>query len=319
MPGLLSAGIIAPLPLAGVDVNSTFSVEGRTARPGERELVKFRIATPGYFQAIGLGLTQGRGFRDMDTAASQQVAVVNETLVRKYFGGASPLGRRVSLSTEGKGPWLTVVGVVVDVKPNSLSDAAAPELYRPLSQHIFPTFANTLVLRTVSDDPASVAAAVQRRIRQFDAEQPVNDVRPMEEVVARSVAHPKFRTFLLSLFAAVAVALAGAGLYGVLSYTVSQRVREIGIRAALGASRRVIVGTVVGHAMAVVIGGMVLGLAGAYGLTRFISTQLYQVSATDPETYLAVCAVLATVALAAAWAPAWRAVRIDPNTALRCE
>ncbi len=319
MPGLLGAGLIAPLPLAGVDARATFAVEGRPQRTEDRELVKLRTATPGYFQAMGLQLVKGRVFEESDTPERDQVAVISEALVKRYFADTEPLGRRVTMSAEGKGPWLTVVGVIRDVKPISLSDKAAPEMYRPLRQFIFSTFATTLVLRIAGDDPTALAAAVQRQIRTFDAEQPVNDVLPMEEVVARSAAQPRFRTVLLGLFAAIAVALAGAGLYGVLSYTVSQKVREIGIRAALGASRGVLVGTVVGHAMKVVMAGMAIGLAGSYFLTKLIETQLYQVGTADPLTYLSVCVVLAIVALAAALGPARRAVRIDPITALRCE
>lgn len=319
LPGLTAAGVIAPLPLAGVDVNATFSAEGRAVKPGERELVKLRTASPGYFAAMGLGLVRGRLFQDSDGMDAHPVAIVNETLARKYFAGRDAIGRRVSMSSVGEGPWMTVVGVVRDVKPVSLSDAPAPELYRPAGQYIFSPFATTLVVRAARGDLPALAAAVQRRIRSMNPEQPVHDVLPMEQVIARSAAQSRFRTVLLGLFAALAAALAGTGLYGVLSYTVSQRVREIGVRVALGASRGRIAGAVAGHAVKVVSAGIGLGLAGAHLLTQLIAAQLYQVEATDPPTYAGVCALLALIGAVAAWAPAWRALQVEPATALRCE
>lgn len=223
------------------------------------------------------------------------------------------------MSSEGKGPWMTIVGVVRDTKFLDLTGDAAPEMYRPLTQFIFSPFATALVVRTVGANPESVAASIQKQIRDFNPDQPVNDVLPMREVVSRSAAQPRFYTGILGLFAVVALLLAAAGLYGVLSYTVSQRVREMGIRIALGAPREAILRNVIGRAMLVVWTGMTIGLAGAFALTRLLAAQLYQVKATDPATYFAVCIILSAVAATAAWMPARRAMLVDPVVALRSE
>jgi predicted lysophospholipase L1 biosynthesis ABC-type transport system permease subunit len=222
------------------------------------------------------------------------------------------------MSAEGKGPWMTVIGVVRDVRQNSLSDEGGPELYRPYQQFLFSPFGTSLVLRTRSD-PAALAAAVQRRIREISPEQPVNDVYPMPDVVWRSAAQPRFYTFLLAVFAVIALALAATGLYGVLSCTVNDRAREIGIRVALGATTRSILSSVVGHAMMVVFGGMVVGLAAAYSMGHLLSAQLYQVQPADALTYVLVCVVLLLVAALASWVPARTATRADPGVALRCD
>jgi putative ABC transport system permease protein len=319
VPGLSGAGLVAPLPLAGVDANATFSVEGKPNAPGERPLVKLRVASAGYFATLGLTLLRGRAFAETDTADAPQVAIVSESLARRYFGGEDPVGRRVSMSDAARGPWYTVVGVVKDVRGQSVAESDGPELYRPFRQYFFAPFSSALVLRTAAPDPAQAAGEIQRYIRAAHPEQPVVDVFAMPEVVSRSLAQPRFYTLLLAVFAMLAVLLATAGLYGVLSYAVSQRMREIAVRVALGAPRRAVLGLVIGHAMAVVAVGLGLGVAGALALTRYLSAQLYGVHAADPATYAAVCALLAVVAALAALGPARRALGADPAAALRCD
>lgn len=317
VPGLTAVGLIAPLPMSNVDANGTFAIEGRPAATGDEQLVKLRIASPGYFRAMGLRLAGGRAFEDSDGAGAPAVVIINESLARRYFPNENPLGKRVGMSN--KGPWLTVIGVVNDIKYGGLAGTTEPELYRDYRQFFFAPFAQSLVIRTRSTDPAAIAAAIERQIRTTDPNQPIVDVHAMPELVSDSVAQPRFYTLLLAIFAAIAVLLAAAGLYGVLSYSISQRVRDIGIRLALGASRAVILRDVVARASALLATGLILGLAGAFALTRVLQAQLYEIKPTDPLTFAAVSALLAAVGLAAAWFPARRATKIDPTQALRTE
>lgn len=319
LPGLNAAGLITPLPLGGVDANATFGVEGRPAPAGERQLVKLRAVSTGYFRAMGVGLRRGRLFSEGDGAVTPAVVVINESLARRYFPTEDPLGRRVGLSGSPKGPWFTIVGVVNDVKYLNLRDEGSPEMYRDYRQYLFAPFAVTLALRTGVDDPMRLAATVQKEIRAANPDQPITDVKSMRQVISENVSQPRFYTLLLSIFAGVAVLLAAAGLYGVLAHAVSGRVREIGIRIALGASPRAIVGQVVGHALALVAAGIGIGLAASCALTRLLAAQLFQVSPTDPLTFAAVSAVLAAVAAAASFLPARRAAAVNPVTALRCQ
>jgi putative ABC transport system permease protein len=322
LPGLHSAGLIAPLPLTGVDANSTFVVEGHVAPNGERQLVKLRSVSPGYFRAMGIGLRQGRFLDDADISnatrdASARVVVISESLARKYFPGENPIGRRITQSTEGKGPFDTVVGVVDNVRNLNLGDEPEPELYFDYRQFFFAPFAVTLVLRTPGADPMTLAAAAQKEIRALAPAQPIADVKTMCDVVSANVSQPRFYTLLLGIYAAIALLLAATGLYGVLSYTVSRRLQEIGIRLALGASPLDVFRLVIGHALMLVATGAVLGLAGSWALTRLIAAQLYRTQATDPATFAAVAALMLALALAATCLPARRALKVDPATALR--
>jgi putative ABC transport system permease protein len=320
LPGLDSAGLIAPLPLADVDANATFVVEGRVPPNGERQLVKLRAVSPGYFRAMGIGLLQGRVFDDRDPSdATANVIVVSQSLVRKYFPRENPIGRRITRSPEGKPPFATIVGVVNDVRNLYLAEEPEPEMYLDYRQFFFAPFAMTVVLRTHSTDPMRVAAAAQKEIRAINPDQPIHDVKTMRDVLSANVAQPRFYTLLLGIYAALAFLLAGTGLYGVLSYAVSQRLREIGIRLALGAGRRNIFRMVMGHALLLVSAGILLGLAGSWALTRLIAAQLYRTRATDPATFAAVAALMLALALAATFVPARRALKVDPAIALRCE
>jgi putative ABC transport system permease protein len=320
LPGLSAAGLIAPLPLADVDANSTFVVEGRVPPNGERQLVKLRSVSPGYFRAMGIGLRQGRAFSDADAGnADAKVVVVSESLVRKYFPNENPIGRRITQETGGKGPFATVVGVVNDVRNLHLSDEPEPEMYFDYRQFFFAPFAMTLVLRTHGGDPTQVAASAQKEIRAITPDQPISDVKTMREVVSGNVSQPRFYTLLLAIYAGIALLLAATGLYGVLSYAVSQRRQEIGIRLALGASRRSVFRLVMGHALRLVGFGTLLGLAGSWALTRLIAAQLYRTQATDPATFAAVAGLMVAVALAATYIPVRRALKVDAASALRAE
>ncbi len=317
--GVNSAGLIAPLPLADVDANGTFAREGRPGPPGERQLVKFRIASPGYFRAMGLSLVRGRVFAESDGAEAPGVVVVNESLARKYFPDEDPVGKRVTGNTNGSGPYMTVIGVVRDVRFLQMGSETQPEMYREFRQNFFAPFAITLVLRTQGSDPMQVAAAAQRVVRETNPDQPISDLRSMRQVISDNVSQPRFQTLLLSLFAGIALLLAAAGLYGVLAYTVSQRVQEIGIRMALGAPRMAVFRMVLRDALGLAAAGVVLGLLGAFALTRLIATQLFQTGPTDPLAFLGAPALLMIVAALAAYVPARRAVNVDPLVALRCD
>ena len=320
LPGLHSAGLITPLPLADVDANAAFMVEGQPPRDGERQMVKVRAVSPGYFSVTGLALRQGRFFEDSDAGeAAPGVVVVSQSLARKYFSRGNPIGGRITRQPGGKGPFSTIVGVVDDVPNLNLADAPEPEMYFDYRQLFFAPFAATLVVRTHAADPMQVAAAVQKEIRAVAPDQPINDVKSMHDVVSSNLAQPRFYTLLLAIYAAIALLLAAAGLYGVLSNSVAQRAQEIGIRLALGASRRSIFRLVMGRALTLVGIGILCGLAGAWALTRLIAAQLYHTKATDPATFATVAGLMIAVALAATCLPARRALKTDPAIALRVE
>jgi predicted permease len=319
LPGVNSAGLISPLPLAGVDANGTFAREGRPAPPGERQMVKLRVVSTGYFRAMGLQLTHGRVFQDTDTADAPAVAVISESLARKFFPNEDPVGRRITGNMSGQGPYQIVIGVVKDVKNLDLAAGFEPTVYRDYRQYFFAPFATTIVLRAQSGDPLRLAPPAERAIRALVPDQPIGDVKTMRQVVADNVAQPRFYTLLLTVYAGLALVPAATGLYGVLAYTVGRRQRELGIRMALGATGPAVQRLVLGQAMRLTGAGVVLGLAGSMGLTRLIASQLYETRPNDPVTFAAAAAVMIAVAAVATWIPARRAVRVDPAIALRSE
>jgi len=319
LPGVNSAGLISPLPLAGVDANGTFAREGHPAPPGERQLVKMRVVSPDYFRAMGIELRQGRVFQPADTADAPAVAVISESMARKHFPGENPIGMRVTGREDGSGPYQTVIGVVKDVKNLEMAGDFDPAIYRDYRQYFFAQFATTIVLRAQAGDPMRLAPAAQREIRALTPDQPVGDIRTMSQVVSENVSQPRFYTLLLGIYAALALVLAATGLYGVLACTVNQRKREIGIRMALGATGGSVFRLVLAQALRLIGAGIAIGLAGSWGLTRLIASQLYRTPATDPLTFAAAAALMIAVGAAATWVPARRAVKVDPAIALRCE
>jgi predicted lysophospholipase L1 biosynthesis ABC-type transport system permease subunit len=243
------------------------------------------------------------------------VLVINEALARRYFPGENPVWRFIAW---GKPPGARIVGVVANTKQLDLHTETQPEMFHDFRQHLFAPFAAAFTLRT-SGDAMQVAAAAQREIRALHPDQPVLDVQTMLDVVRNASARPRFYAVLLAVFAALALLLAAAGLYGVLAYTVSRRTRDIGIRMALGASAGAVFGEVMRSALALVMAGVALGLACSLALTRLIIAQLYRTPPADPVILVSVAALLVAVAALAAAIPARRAVRIDPAAALRCE
>jgi putative ABC transport system permease protein len=314
-PGVQSAGVVDPLPLAG-DTTWEFFIEGGPLLPnGRGQNTNFRRCTPDYFRAMSIPLLRGRLFTERDTPESEQVVIINETLQRRFFPNADPLGKRIAFDG-ANGPWHTIVGVVGDVRHFGIEQEAGLELYRPFAQT--PTRFVTLVVKS-SLDPGVVVASVRREVSSLDSEQPIHSIRPMTEIVARDIAPERFNLTLLAVFAAVALLLAVIGVYGVMSYAVTQRTREIGLRVALGAQARDMFKLVVVQAMWLVLAGVASGVGVALTLTRLMKKLLFEVEANDPLTFTALSLSLTVVALLASWIPARRATKVDPMIALRCD
>jgi predicted permease len=317
LPGVQSASAISILPIQGGTTNGDYAVEGEAAPEAGKELLaEYRVTSPDFFRAMGIPLLAGRDFTEQD-GQGEQVIIVNQVLARRHFGQESPIGRRLLLG----GRPVTIVGLVGDVRQAGLDQQALPEIHLPynhVKSSIWLFNEATLVLRT-SQAPTSVAADLRAAVRTVEADQPLSEIVTMEEVVSRSVAGRRLNLILLGTFALIALILATAGLYGVISYLVAQRTREIGIRVALGAQSRDVIGLVMRQGVVLAAMGIVAGLAGAFGLSRFVESLLYGVSARDPLTFSGLTVLLASIALVATWLPARRASRVDPIIAIRGE
>jgi putative ABC transport system permease protein len=314
--GVRSAGVVNALPITG-GPSTEFVIEGRPApRLGEEPAADIRVADPGYFPAMDISLLAGRTFTDHDTSTSARVVLINETLARTFWPNENPLGHRITMKDWG--PPLTgeIVGVVGDIKGNALDATVGPMLYWPYTQ--FGQIFNTMVVRS-EDDPLRLTAAVKDRIWSVDRDQPVSGVQTMDQILSDSVARRRLYVVLLGVFASVALFLAAAGIYGVVSYSVTQRTREIGIRVALGAERVDVLWLMIAQAAKLALTGELLGILLALGLTRLMTGLLFGVSAADPFTFSGAAILLSAVALAACYIPARRAMRVDPMVALRYE
>jgi putative ABC transport system permease protein len=279
----------------------------------------WQAVTPAYFDTMRIRLIEGRFLDQRDGSGAQPVVVINQALARHFYGDQSPIGRRVRSGAQD--PWRTIVGVVADVKNAGLDQAAGTELYFPFAQNPPYGFGlrNFFVALRTSGDPMSMNAGARQAINGLDPALPISNVRTMDEVSALAEARPRFLTMLLGLFSALALVLAAVGIYGLMSYSVTQRTNEIGIRMALGAPRGRVLGLVLGYGMRLTLIGMAVGLGGAIGLTRLMSSLLFGVTATDVTTFITVPLALAAVALGACLVPARRATRVDPIVALRYE
>ena len=293
-----------------------FNVKGRQPDPSEAPVAFYNAVSPDYFQTMMIPQLKGRGFSDRDLRGSENVAIVNATLARRYFG-EDAIGQRISLEDNPKEEdWITIVGVVGDTKPRELHSQPVAELYMPYAQQPEPGM--SLMIRYWSSS-TGVAAAVRNEVLALDKDQPVYSIRTLDSVLSESVAGPRFRTLLLGAFACVALILAGVGIYGVIAYGVSQRTQEIGIRMALGARATDVLKLVLKHGMKLILIGVAIGLAGAFALTRLLTTLLFGVTPTDAATFVTVSVGLIIVALFACFIPARRATKVDPLVALRYE
>ena len=316
-PGVESAGLVNYLPLAGGNSSDAYLVEGEAEPPPGQEFQgRYRVATPGYFQTMRIPLVRGRAFTDQDKAGASPVVIVNETMARKHWPGQEAVGKRIRFyGPPEKATWLEIVGVVKDVT-HELNDPIVPEYYLPYAQDSWS--AMVLVART-KVEPTSLAGTIRQHVWSIDKDQPVYDVRSMQEVWSLSASMYSFSSVTLGFFAGLALLLASIGIYGVMAFAVSQRTQEIGIRMALGASAPDVLKLVLKHGMKLALLGIVIGLAGAWALTRFMKTLLVGVEATDLLTFAIVSACLFAAALLACYLPARRATKVDPLIALRYE
>jgi predicted permease len=318
LPGVTAAGGVSSLPLSDMFAWGPITVEGRALPPGEKFInADERVVSGHYFETMQIPLRQGRLFNEQDTPDHPQVIIVDEYMAQQLWPNQDPLGKRISFGDLASKPlWATVIGVVGRIKQYTLDSDSRIALYLPQSQHV--GRAMNVVLRS-ANDPGSLTSAVKRELHELDRDLPMYRVLTMEQRVGESLARRRFSTLLLGLFACLALALATVGIYGVMAYLVSQGTREIGIRMALGATQRGILGLVVRQGMALALAGVVIGLIAAFAFTRVVRSFLFGVDAADPVTFAAIAALLALVALIASYIPAHRAARIDPMISLRCE
>ena len=318
LPGVEAAGGVSSLPLTGGIGWGSVTIEGYNASSGQSMIqADMRSASVGYFETMKVPLMRGRFFADQDTKESQRVVIVDENMANTYWPNADPIGKRLKFGgADSDSPWMTVVGVVANVKHYALDTDSRVALYTP---HLQNGAGSLSIAARTTGDPLGMAAAVTREARALDPNLPLYDVKTMEQWLSESLARRRFAMLMLGLFAVVAMLLAGVGIYGVMSYTVEQRIREIGIRVALGAQTRDVLRLVVRQGMSLTGIGVALGLTAAIAATRVMASLLFGVRATDPLTFVLIPLLLAIVALAACWIPAWRATKVDPMVALRCE
>lgn len=324
IPGVSAAGAVSKLPLASTLGDLNFHIQGRPIAIGDVSPAAYwQVVTPRYFRALGMQMLRGRGIGTGDDAQAPGAVVINQAMANRYWPGQSPIGQRFLLGGHAGPGWVTVVGVVADVRHGSLETAPKPQMYLPHEQFRMwdsgvAITQMTVVLRTVGD-PARLAPAVRRVVHSLNPNLPINDFRTMQQVVSASVARPRFMMLLLSLFAGVALTLASVGLYAVMAYSVSRRTHEIGIRMALGAQAGAVARMVITQGLTVSLAGIAIGLLGGLTLHRLMESFIFGVSATDPLTLFGVSALLAIVTVFACYMPAQRATLVDPVIALRSE
>jgi putative ABC transport system permease protein len=315
-PLVTAAGGSTNLPLSSTNMAFGFYREGMTPDEDAPFIANVRGITPGYFRTLAIPLMRGRAFTPADRTGSHPVVVINDAMRRKFWPDQDPLGQQISITRGRTTIWREIVGIVGDVRHTGLGAEPDPEIYMPYAHDPF------LFLRIAVRSPAQpdvLAGAMRAAVWAVDPAQPVSRVRTMDAVVASSVAPQRFNTILIGTFAAIALALAAVGLYGVIAYSVTLRQHEFGLRLALGAERHHVLGLVLRQTLLLATVGLVLGFALALALTRLIETQLYRTTPTDPITFGAVAVVLLVIAVLASYVPARRALNVDPMTALRAE
>jgi putative ABC transport system permease protein len=315
LPGVESAGLSTIQPMSGFALNDPFSIEGRPFDSNNATWAGWQLITPNYLRTLGIPLVSGREFTEHDNAEATGAAIINEAMARRYFPNEDPIDKRISLGSPGP-PWLTIVGVVKDIPQRGLESRAEPDWY--LSYLRQPQRNGYLMVRAAGD-PASLAAAVRSQVMEIDKDQPVTAIKTMNEVIASITAPRRFNTLLLAIFGTVALILAAGGIYSVISYSVTQRTQEVGIRMALGAQSGEVIKLILKQGLMLTLIGITAGIAGAIAAARAVSSMLFGITATDPATFAAISILLTIVALLACYLPARRAAKIDPTVALRCE
>jgi putative ABC transport system permease protein len=321
-PGVQTAGAARALPLASTIGDFGLTVDGYVAPPGTNAKGDWQIVTDGYLEAIGETVIRGRSITAADTSDSGLVMLINEEMARRYWAGRDPIGGRARVGNNPSRPWLTVVGIVRDVHHNGLTEPVKEKFYVPHTQwHKSignPIRAMTIVIKSTTPPP-TLMSGLRGAVAGVDPNLPIADVRTMDDVVAATMSAPRFTGMLLAAFAALALVLSAIGIYGVLSYLVSRRTREIGIRVAIGAGRAQVLRLVLGSGLTLAFAGVAIGLGVAAAASRVMASLLHGVSPGDPATFLAVGILLPLVALVASAVPAWRATRVDPIVALKTE
>ncbi|HEY8186784.1 MAG TPA: ABC transporter permease [Pyrinomonadaceae bacterium] len=316
LPGVIKSGATNIVPFSSVNNSSNFQIVGQPPfRKGEEPYVEVRVATPGYFEAIGMALRRGRLFTAQDDMNAGRVILVNETFAKRFLPGLEPVGQRVHLRGDDK-QTQEIIGVVADVTNDDLEEAIDPTSYLPYSQYANRTM--NLVIRG-TQDPTRLVAALRSEVRALDPGLPVSNVKTVSQMIDERISPKRLMTYILAVFALSALLLASVGIYGVMSYAVAQRTQEIGIRMALGARAVDVLKLVIGNGMSLALIGVAIGLAGAFALTRLLANLLFQVSPTDKATFAGVAISLIVVALLACYIPARRATKVDPLVALRDE
>jgi putative ABC transport system permease protein len=317
LPGVRSAALVMSLPLSGAAPNRGFQIQGRPEpKPDENVTLDYQLVSPGYFNTMETPLISGRTFAGTDGENSPRVVVINQTMARKYFPGEEPIGQRIALGDpEKEESWRSIVGVVGDVRYESIETPPFPTAYAVYRQNTEPWSTMSMVLKTYGR-PGNLAGDLRRAIQSIDPNLPVTNVQSMEELMDSSVVRPRFIMLLVGSLASIALALAAIGIYGLMAYSVAQRTQEIGIRMALGAQKSDVLGLVIRQGMTLTVIGVVVGLIGAFVLTRLIASLLFGVETTDPLTFVAIPLLLLFVALIACYLPARRAARLDPKIAL---
>ena len=323
VPGVREAGVVRALPLGSTIGDFGLRIDGYMPPPGTGAKGDWQIASDGYLEAMGERLVRGRPISPADKADTMLVALINEQMARLYWPGRDPIGGRMKIGGgDPNRPWVTVVGIIADVRHNGITDAVKEKFYIPHTQwHKSvgnPIRSMTLVVKA-QQDPRALVTGIRHVVRDLDPSLPIANVRTMDEIVAGTMSAPRFTGMLLGVFAGLAVILSAIGIYGVLSYLVSRRTREIGIRVAIGAGRGQVLGLILRNGFGLALIGLALGLLAAHSLSRLMRTLLHDVEPTDPVTFTAVAATLTIVALAASIVPALRAMRVDPVRALKAE
>jgi putative ABC transport system permease protein len=319
LPGVQSVAGAQALPLTGLGFTLSFDVAGRPeAAPGQEPSAEIRVVTPDYLATLGIPIVRGRGFTEQDRQGSHRVLLMNEAGAARFFAGEEAIGQRIDFgwSRDSVRMGGEVVGIVHDVREQELAGEPQPQFYVPFAQ--WPVDYFSVALRTDRSLDAIIPLA-RTELRELDPDLPMFEVQTLESIVADSVARPRFYMLLLGTFAIVALVLSGVGIYGVIAYLVAQRTHEIGVRMALGASSTRVIRMVLGESLAIAAVGIALGLAGAFMLTRLLSSLLFGVNPTDPLTFTAVALILAAIAMLASWLPAMRAARLEPVMAMRAE